>query len=126
MAQTILLVDDNEDVRYSIVAALLDQGGDYEFKEVAGGKECLSLLESGFMPDLILLDIMMPEIDGWDVAAKIHADERWFEIPIIFLTAKGDDFSKAVGGFSSVDYIVKPFEPDDLKQRIDDVLSSAE
>jgi len=73
-------------------------------------------------PDLVLLDIMMPEMSGWDVVAKIKENPSWNEIPIIFLTAKGDTMSIGMGGLASQDYIVKPFNIKDLKNRIEQVI----
>jgi two-component system sensor histidine kinase/response regulator len=75
-------------------------------------------------PDLVLLDIMMPEVSGWDVAAKIKENPEWKEIPIVFLTAKGDTMSIGMGNLAAEDYIVKPFDVRDLKERIDKILNS--
>ncbi|MEK6808750.1 MAG: response regulator, partial [Nanoarchaeota archaeon] len=90
----------------------------YEVKGVENGKECLDFL-SKQKPDLILLDIMMPGMDGWDVCAKIKGKKDTANIPIIFLTAKTDPISKSMGRLASKDYIEKPFELKDLKRRID-------
>ena len=73
-------------------------------------------------PDLILLDIMMPDVSGWDVAAKIKENPKWSSIPIVFLTAKGDTMSIGMGGMASEDYIVKPFDVKDLIVRVNKVL----
>jgi DNA-binding response OmpR family regulator len=69
-----------------------------------------------------LLDIMMPEINGWDVYARLQENEEWKKIPVVFLTAKTDDYSKGFGKLVSEDYIEKPFELDELAIRIDEVL----
>jgi two-component system alkaline phosphatase synthesis response regulator PhoP len=66
---------------------------------------------------------MMPETDGWTLFAKLKERKEWSDIPIIFLTAKTDDYSKGFGKISAQDYIEKPFEIKDLKERIDKVLS---
>ena len=70
-------------------------------------------------PDLVLLDIMMPGMDGWDVCAKIKNDKKTENIPIVFLTAKTDPISKSMGNLASADYITKPFDIKILKKRID-------
>jgi DNA-binding response OmpR family regulator len=69
-------------------------------------------------PDVILMDIMMPEMDGWDVVAKMKTNKDLSKIPIIYLTGKTDDLSKGMGSLTSEDYIEKPFDPQDLRSRI--------
>jgi len=85
--------------------------------------ECFEFLKKGDRPDIILLDIMMPEIDGWQVFAKLKENPEWREIPIVFLTAKIDEYSKGFGKLSADDYIEKPFEIEDLKERINKILN---
>jgi len=118
----ILIVDDNPDLLYVVKLGLERIDETYKVSDVNGGKECFELLRKGDMPDIILLDIMMPEINGWNVFAKIKENPEWRDIPIVFLTAKTDDFSKGFGKKSAQDYITKPFEIDDLKQKIDKIL----
>jgi putative two-component system response regulator len=74
-------------------------------------------------PDLILLDIMMPEMDGWDVVEKIHENKELEDIPIIFLTAKDDKLTQSVASISVEDYIIKPVDIDLLIKRVEKVLS---
>ena len=78
---------------------------------------------SEVIPDLVLLDIMMPEINGWDVAAKIKENPKWSDIPIVFLTVKGDTMSIGMGGIVAEDYITKPFDIVDLKNRVERILN---
>jgi len=118
----ILIVDDNPDLLYVVKLGLERIDEKYKVSDVNGGKECFELLRKGDMPDIILLDIMMPEINGWNVFAKIKENPEWRDIPIVFLTAKTDDFSQGFGKKSAQDYITKPFEIDDLKQKIDKIL----
>ena len=90
------------------------------------GNECIEILSQlPDNPDLVLLDIMMPEISGWDVAAQIKENPKWKEIPIVFLTAKGDTMSIGMGNLSAADYIVKPFDIKDLKERVDKVFNKS-
>jgi CheY-like chemotaxis protein len=84
--------------------------------------QCLELLKNNQIPDLILLDIMMPGMNGWDVAAEIRKNPIWNKIPLVFLTAKTNSFSKTFGGIVSEDYITKPFEMKELKESIDKFL----
>ena len=117
----IMVVDDNHDVIYSVKTGLESVSSDYEIIGAQGGKECLELLKKQ-APDLILLDIMMPNMDGWDVCAKIKSNKKTENIPIAFLTAKTDPISKGIGRLASSDYIEKPFNVKDLKKRIDTLL----
>ncbi|MCK5477001.1 MAG: response regulator [Candidatus Aenigmarchaeota archaeon] len=117
----IMAVDDNEDVLFSIKEGL-KAISDYDIIPINSAKEFLERLKEGDFPDLLLLDIMMPEMDGWELTAKLKRSEEWKNIPIIFLTAKTDDLSKGLGSLTSEDYVEKPFEISDLKERIDTVL----
>lgn len=119
--KTILLVDDNPDLLFSVKKGIESLGDDYKVVTAESGKKCLQLLKK-FKPDLILLDIMMPGIDGWDTCAKVKEDKKTQDIPIVFLTAKTDPISENMGRLASEDYITKPFEMKDLKRRIDSVI----
>jgi len=91
---------------------------------VTSGKECFELLNKGYQPDLILLDIMMPQMSGWEVFDRIKENPPWNTISVIFLTARTDRIAKNAGGFLGDDYIEKPFEISDVKSRIEKVLTS--
>ena len=121
MSKKILIVDDNPDVIFSIKNGLESISDDYQIIGVGSGKECLQFLEKE-TPDLILLDIMMPDMSGWKTFDKIKEKENWRDIPIVFLTARTDPVAKNAGGFLGEDYIEKPFEITDLKERIDKIL----
>ena len=121
MSKKIMVVDDEPDI-LTTVGQMLEMSG-YEVIRAIDGKECLKKLnESTTNPDLIVLDIMMPDVSGWDVAAKIKENPEWRNIPIVFLTAKGDTMSIGMGGMASEDYIVKPFDVKDLIIRIQKIL----
>jgi len=120
MSKTILVVDDEPDILLT-VSQMLEMYG-YNVLKARNGQECIEKL-CEVKPDLVLLDIMMPEISGWDVAAKIKENPEWKEIPIVFLTAKGDTMSIGMGNLAAVDYIVKPFDVRDLKERLDKILN---
>ena len=122
MDKKILLVDDDTDILYAVKINLEKLSDGYEVTGVNGGMECFEFLKKGDRPDIILLDIMMPEIDGWQVFAKLKENPEWREIPIVFLTAKIDEYSKGFGKLSADDYIEKPFEIEDLKERINKIL----
>ncbi len=119
----ILAVDDNPDLVYSVKVGLEALSKDYKVITAQSGRKCLQILEKSH-PDIILLDIMMPQMDGWDTCAKIKDNKKTENIPIVFLTAKTDPVSTTMGKLASADYITKPFEISDLKKRIDSVLKA--
>lgn len=91
MVKTILVVDDFEDNIISVKCVLEDATKEYQVIGVDSGEKCLQVLQGDHLPDLILLDIMMPGMSGWDVAARIKENDRWRAVPIVFLTALGDE-----------------------------------
>ena len=112
----ILVVDDTQDV-LQVVSRRLQSWG-YEALTADSGEECLRVAEEQ-VPDLILLDIMMPKLKGREVCARLKANPTTQKIPVIFLTALGlADHVKAGMDLGADDYIVKPFEPAELKDRI--------
>jgi cyclic di-GMP phosphodiesterase len=126
MAKTILVVDDYTDIVVSVKQILEDTTGEYRVIGADNGEKCLQILQQeNPLPDLILLDIMMPGMSGWDVAARIKQNDRWRAIPIVFLTAKSDDMSVGIGHLASEDYIVKPFDIMKLKECIDHILHTS-
>ena len=120
----ILVVDDTKDVR-QVVARRLESWG-YEALMAESGEEGLQVAEAQ-VPDLILLDVMMPKLKGREVCARLKANPKTEKIPVIFLTALGlADHVKAGMDLGAEDYIVKPFEPAELKDRIAIVLARHE
>ena len=119
MPKKIMIVDDEPDVLISVKQIF--SSTDYSVITAENGTECLQKIQED-TPDLVLLDIMMPGMSGWDVAAKIKDNPQWTDIPIVFLTAKGDTMSVGIGHLASEDYIVKPFDIADLKQRVEKIL----
>jgi DNA-binding response OmpR family regulator len=122
MKKRILIVDDNPAIIFSVKNGLEEEYDEFDVIGVEGGEKCFDFLSKEVKPDLILLDIMMPDINGWDVYATLQEKEEWKDIPIVFLTAKTDDYSKGFGKLVCDDYIEKPFSIEDLKNRIDAVL----
>lgn len=121
MKKKIMVVDDEPDQIYSI-KLLLEHSDGYEVIGAKSGMECLELLKNKKIPDLILLDIMMPEMSGWDVFEHLKEKTEWKEIPIVFLTALTDEYSKTLGQMTADDYIEKPYDSEHLKNRIEKVL----
>ena len=112
---TVLAVDDTPE-NLDVVKGIL--GDDYQVKVAINGHVALKIAESQ-APDLVLLDIMMPEIDGYEVCRQLKANPATREIPIIFLTAKGEAADEAEGfQLGAADYILKPVNPVLLKARV--------
>lgn len=118
----IMVVDDEPDQVYAIKKSLEKAGGTYEIIPANSGAQCLEFLEKNQIPDLILLDIMMPEMSGWIVFDKLRDNAMWEKIPIIFLTARTDKITENAGRFLGDDFIEKPFDTKELNSRIDKVL----
>ena len=119
----ILMIDDEKDLCF-FVKANLEIVGNYEVLTATSGKEGLRTA-SWNKPDVILLDVMMPGMDGFEVLKKLKEDVKTSSIPVIMLTAKADDESKMrAAGLYGDDYLIKPVEFKTLKARIDSVLES--
>ena len=119
----IMLVDDEQDQIFGIKTALEEMYGDeYQIIPAEDGKTCIKLLEEDADPDLILLDIMMPEMSGWEVYDKVRDNPAWQDIPIVFLTARTDRIAENAGEFLGDDYIEKPVDVKELRQRIERLL----
>ena len=111
----ILLIDD-EDLEIAFLAGTLEE--DYE---IISANDGVTALESAGcnMPDLILLDVMMPGIDGFEVCRRLKADDRTKEIPVIFITGLSEAAFETRGlKMGAVDYISKPFHPAPLRARV--------
>ena len=122
MTKRILVVDDDENI-LSLERTILEQKG-FDVTAAAGGAEALKLL-AGQAFDLVLLDVMMPEIDGFTVCRKIKEDPRLKDVPVIFLTAKGGGEALAEGFESgAVMYINKPFTANKLLTIVNTMLES--
>ena len=105
--QTVLIVDD-EPANISLLNEVLKT--DYRIMVAKDGKRALLVAQSNPPPDLILLDIVMPELDGYEVLKRLKADEDTKNIPIIFVTSKDKDEDETKGlEMEAVDYIHKPF-----------------
>jgi two-component system response regulator VicR len=119
----ILVVDDEADIRESLQDLLLIEG--YQVETASNAAEGLRKMERrGY--DLVLLDLMMPDMDGWEVYQQMKADEKTKDIPVIVVTAKAQSIDRVLGlHIAKVDdYIAKPFSPQDLMNSVEKVLKS--
>jgi two-component system, OmpR family, alkaline phosphatase synthesis response regulator PhoP len=122
--QSVLVVEDEEDIRELVSYNLLKDG--YQVVGVASGEDALAAVESK-TPDLILLDIMLPGLDGLRVCRKLKDNPQFASIPIIMLTAKGEEPDIVAGlNMGADDYVTKPFSPKVLLARVQAVLRRAE
>jgi two-component system phosphate regulon response regulator PhoB len=122
--QSVLVVEDDEDIRELVSYNLLKEG--YQVAGVASGEDALTSVESR-APDLILLDIMLPGLDGLRVCRKLKENPLLKSIPIIMLTAKGEEPDIVAGlNMGADDYVTKPFSPKVLVARVQAVLRRAE
>ena len=98
----------------------------YEVIGANGGREGLDLVRKN-LPDVVLLDLMMPDMDGWDVYHQLKADENTRDIPVIIITAKAQNIDKVLAlNIAKVDaYICKPFTPQELVESLDKVLGKS-
>ncbi len=115
----ILLVDDEPNILLALEFLMGQQG--YMLAKASSGEEALEILPA-FRPDLVILDVMMPGIDGFEVAMKIRNSDRYNDLSIIFLTAKGtaEDKLKGYGSGGEV-YITKPFDNDQLVNTVNEI-----
>lgn len=118
MAKKIMLVDDEPEI-LNLVSIRLKSFG-YDVITAPDGQKALEILD-GQIPDLILLDVMMPGKDGYEVCNEIKTNDRSSRIPVILFTAKPEQKEKLKSNYNFIaadDYILKPFEPEDLLLKI--------
>jgi DNA-binding response OmpR family regulator len=120
----VLVIDDERSIRLLCRINLAASG--MEVLEAADGSTGIELARSE-RPDLVLLDVMMPGLDGWEVARRLAADPATSEIPIVFLTARAGATDRHLGGrLGGVGYVVKPFDPIEIGNVVEDVLTRLE
>ena len=115
----ILIVEDHADLRHYISTNLID---DYRILEAENGRDGLTqAIEE--IPDLIITDLMMPEMDGFELCNRIRDDQRTGHIPLVMVTAKADKESKLEGlSKGADDYLIKPFDADELRVRVNNLI----
>jgi CheY-like chemotaxis protein len=119
-APSILIVDDEGSIR-TICRVNLETDG-MTVAEAADGREALERIRRQ-QPELVLLDVMMPDVDGWEVAAELAADPATRDIPVVFLSARASREDKVrAQELGAVGYIVKPFDPVGLGATVRDTL----
>ena len=124
MRKRVVIVEDEKDivelVRYNF------QKAGYEVQGFSQGREALDWMRRS-PPDVVLLDILLPGEDGFSLCRRLRADERLKSLPVIFLTAKGEEIDRVLGlELGADDYVVKPFSPRELMARVKAVLRRQE
>jgi len=118
--QRIAIIEDEADI-VEMVRYNLRKAG-FEVESFARGREGLEHLRRN-PPDLLLLDIMLPDEDGFSICRQLRSDERLKELPVVFLTARGEEIDRIVGlEIGADDYVVKPFSPRELVARVKAIL----
>jgi len=119
--EKILVVDDIEVNRIILQEILQDS---YEVEEAENGFEAISkIMDTKHLPDMVLLDIMMPEMDGYEVLSIIKSNPLTLNIPVIFISAADESMSELKGlKLGAIDYITKPFEPESVRLRVNNYM----
>jgi len=121
MARSVLVVDDEPNIVLSL-EFLMRQAG-YDVRVARDGEAALEAVQAA-PPELILLDVMMPKRDGFDVCQAIRANPDWNDVKIVLLTAKGRDIEREKGmALGADDYITKPFSTREVVQRVKQLLA---
>jgi len=117
--KVVMIVDDEKHIVDLIKLSL---GDDYEFLEAYSGEEALNKIQEK-KPDLILLDIMMPGMDGYEVAKRLKADKDTQDIVIAMVSAKKEDHDILAGiDVGAVSFVTKPFNPYELQEKVEELL----
>jgi DNA-binding response OmpR family regulator len=121
-AKFILCIEDEQEM-IDLIRLILSRRG-FDVRGASSGEEGLNIIRNEH-PDLILLDLMMPDMDGWEVYQQMKADEATKNIPVIVVTARAQSIDKVLGlHIAKVDdYIAKPFSPQELLNSVDNVLA---
>jgi len=116
-----MIVDDEPDIVTVVRIAM--ELANYEIIEASSGEDCLDKLSKGQIPDIILLDIMMPGINGYETCARIRQNPAYKNIKVVMLTAKGQKGDAEEGlTVGADDYIIKPFDPYELIEQVKEIL----
>jgi DNA-binding response OmpR family regulator len=120
MAKYVLIVDDEPNIVLSLEFLMNKEG--YEVRSAANGDEAMTAI-SEKKPDLILLDVMMPRKDGYEICQELRGAPEWQDIKIIMLTAKGRDVEREKGlALGADDYITKPFATQEVVEKVKSLL----
>ncbi|UCC52205.1 MAG: response regulator [Anaerolineaceae bacterium] len=123
----ILIVDDDPDILEGIITILETQ--DYDLATARDGKQCMAMIKED-IPDLLILDLLMPRMDGWGVIREMRSEPRFNRVPIMILTTVIEDASRRRYELETnmtmdvQDYVQKPVRPDELIRRVENLLKN--
>jgi two-component system cell cycle response regulator len=118
----VMVIEDDPDIRKVILMAFRFQGVT-DVVTAGSGEECLALVES-VMPDVILMDVMMPRMDGYETCRRLKANPTTKHVPVVFLTAKAQQYERQQGMQAGASgYLIKPFDPMTLCEQIRTILA---
>jgi two-component system phosphate regulon response regulator PhoB len=121
MSGLILIVDDEKDLVATLDYNLRKEG--YQTRAATTGREALAAVQTGSLPALVILDLMLPDMSGTEVCRQLRAADRTRGIPVLMLTAKGEEIDRVVGfEVGADDYMVKPFSVRELMLRVNAIL----
>ncbi len=124
MNKTVLVVDDEVNIVTSLEYVMKAAG--FDVATAYDGEEALAKIAE-IVPDLVILDVMMPKLDGFEVCEKVRANPLWKSVLIVMLTAKGRDSEREKGlSLGANDYLTKPFSTHDIVKRVKELLSTNE
>lgn len=117
----LLIAEDERDIRELITFTLRYAG--HEVHQATNGEEALNMAKE-LIPDLILMDVRMPKMTGYEACRHMKAEEKLKNVPVVFLSAKGQETEIQTGlEVGATDYILKPFAPDQLIKRVSEILA---
>ena len=124
MSKTVLVVDDEVNIVTSLEYVMTAAG--FDVATAYDGEEALTKIAE-IVPDLVILDVMMPKLDGFEVCEKVRENPLWESVIIVMLTAKGRDSEREKGlSLGANDYLTKPFSTHDIVNRVKELLSTSE
>jgi DNA-binding response OmpR family regulator len=124
MGRSVLIADDEPNIVRSLQFLMTKAG--YEVRVASDGQEVLDEIAK-IQPDLVLLDVMMPKRDGFDICQTIRANPDWAGVRVIMLTARGRDIEREKGlAMGADDYITKPFSTKDVVAKVEKIIGSAQ
>ena len=120
--KTALVIEDDPNISY-LINFLLEKNG-FSVISALDGKEAMSLIDTNNPPQIVVLDIMLPFFDGFELLAHLRAKPNWKEVPVLMLTAKSqdNDITRAMDAGAN-DFLVKPFQPMELLTRVKKIAS---
>lgn len=121
-----MVIDDEPDQILTVKQILEDMEEGFEVIGAESGLECFNLLKNNNIPDLILLDILMPDMNGWEVLTELRNNSKWKNIPVIFISAIDDKKNIIISKHISEDFIEKPLDVSIFKNKIKKILKNTD